>query len=397
MSNNNFFSFSTEDVERITEAYSFSGFLTSSELRIAHETDTSMNLSMVLEDGSRGDIQQEQLEEPQAHSSLLEPAEGSSEPAKANEPAKAGEVDPEAVEAKLKKRRNRRHLSRERAKVTKKFSELSTGQDGQGNSGSEASGSGTGGAKSKPVGLEPVERCGRYSPTAQNQPSGSAEPAEKRGRSSPGENTESKRKRQEDIPPSRPSFLEATRRDIVLSITPLDSKGDQIGATPRDKAFIQQTIEQLILRKKPQVNITEFLYQRNQIKVTCLNQKTLEWVKSVVSPLKGPRGNLQGYQCLGPSDRPPLTTYGVWVQKPVPKKAEFIEFLKDANNWLNPSKLVVKADIPKEGGTTFLVGVEPEIKAELEKRHFKLRYGAGRVAHFKGKPKGQPKGKRGNP
>ena len=289
---NNFFSFSTEDVERITEAYSFSGFLTSSELRIAHETDTSMNLSMVLEDGSRGEIQQEQLEEPQAHSSLLEPAEGSTEPAKANEPAKADEVDPEADEAKIKKRRIRRRLSRERVKLTKKFSELSTGQDGQGNSGSEASGSGTGGAKSKPVGLEPVERCGRYSPTAQTQPSGtsepakagevdpegveaklkkrqnrrhlsrerakvtkkfsklstgqdgqgnsgsgtggakskpvglepvkrrgrysptakthpseSAEPAEKRGRSSPGEGTEPKRQKQKDIPPSRLSFF----------------------------------------------------------------------------------------------------------------------------------------------------------------------------------------------
>ena len=186
---NNFFSFSTEDVERITEAYSFSGFLTSSELRIAHETDTSMNLSMVLEDGSRGDIQQEQLEEPQAHSSLLEPAEGSTEPAKANEPAKADEVDPEAVEAKINKKRLRRRLSRKRVKLTKKFSELSTGQDGQGNSGSEASGSGTGGAKSKPVGLEPVERRGRYSPTAKTHPSGSAEPAGKRGRSSPGEGT----------------------------------------------------------------------------------------------------------------------------------------------------------------------------------------------------------------
>ena len=98
-----------------------------------------------------------------------------------------------------------------------------------------------------------------------------------------------------------------------------------------------------------------------------------------------------------PEDRPPLTTYGVWVEKPVPKIAEFIGLLWDANNWLNPSKLAVKAEIPKGRGTTFLVGVEPEIKAELEKRKFSLRYGAGRTAHFKEKPKGQLKDKRGNP
>ena len=85
MSNNNFFSFSTEDVEKITEAYSFSGFLTSSELTIAHETNPSMNLSMVLEDESRGKKSQEQLEEPQAHSSLLIPDEGSTELVKTEE------------------------------------------------------------------------------------------------------------------------------------------------------------------------------------------------------------------------------------------------------------------------------------------------------------------------
>ena len=61
---------------------------------------------------------------------------------------------------------------------------------------------------------------------------------------------------------------------------------------------------------------------------------------------------------------------------------------------MNPKKMVVKAVIPKEKGATFLIGVEPEMRAELLRRNFKLRYGAGRTAHFKSKPKGRQAGVR---
>ena len=125
------------------------------------------------------------------------------------------------------------------------------------------------------------------------------------------------------------------------------------------------------------------------MRLGCLNQKTLDSVKRVVCPLKGPRGNLQGYRCLAPGDRPPLVTYGVWVGEPVIKKTQLLAIFADANKWVNPKKMVVRAVIPKGKGSTFLIGVEPEIRAELEKRNFKLQFGAGRTAHFKAKPKGQ--------
>ena len=82
-------------------------------------------------------------------------------------------------------------------------------------------------------------------------------------------------------------------------------------------------------------------------------------------------------------------TYGVWVEDPVPTKTQLIALLRDANDWINPKKMVVKAIIPKGKGSTFLIGVEPEIRAELEKRNFKLQYGVGRTAHFRAKPKGR--------
>ena len=73
---------------------------------------------------------------------------------------------------------------------------------------------------------------------------------------------------------------------------------------------------------------------------------------------------------------------------PVPKKSQLLVLLKDANPWLQPKKMVVKAVISKEKGSTFLIGVEPEIRMELLRRNFKLQYGVGRTAHFKAKSKG---------
>ena len=51
--------------------------------------------------------------------------------------------------------------------------------------------------------------------------------------------------------------------------------------------------------------------------------------------------------------------------------------------------MAMKTMIPREKGTTFLIGVDPEMRAELERRNFQLHYGVGRTAHFKTKPKGQ--------
>ena len=415
----------------ITSSHDFSGFLTASDINQALGTNSSMNPISVLEDEPRGNINQpievdlrsqEQMGEPQAHSSLLEPEEVPADSAKVDE----AETEPGKPKLdRMERRRNSRRHYRQRRALARKFSRLSTDQNGQGNLGTGASGNSTEEVEPKPTGsVEPATKRGRNSPVAKlnmvqpagsvgtaakcgddspaarsnsTQPPGSAKQAAKRGRSSPGVQAEPKRPRQEDIPPGPLSFVEATRRDIVLSVTPLDSEGNQSRATTSDRLFIMKNIEQYISRKNPNINIIECSLRGNMIRIRCLNQKTLEVVKKVVSPLKGPGRNLQGYQCLGPGDRPPLTTYGVWVEKPVPKKAELIGLLWDANSWLNPSKLAVKAEIPKGRGTTFLVGVEPEIKAELEKRKFSLRYGAGRTAHFKEKPKGQLKDKRGNP
>ena len=113
-------------------------FLTSLGFIQALETNPSMNLSMVLEDESRGKKSQEQLEEPQAHSSLLIPDEGSTELVKTEE------VETEAGMARTERRRTRRRLAQQRASLTKKFFKLNTGQNGQGNLGPEASGRGTG-------------------------------------------------------------------------------------------------------------------------------------------------------------------------------------------------------------------------------------------------------------
>ena len=378
---------SNEDIGEIAGASDFSGFLKASDINKALETNPSLNLSMILEDESSGDTNQptevelrsqEQVDEPQANSTLLEPVEEPVEPAEDGETGtETGKVGSEPTDSKERKRIKRR-LARQRRALTEKLSKLSTDPNGQGIQGTEASGSRT-------------EEAGPSNP----QPSGSADSnAEKRGRSSPGENPGAKRARQEDTRPGPLSFLEATRKDIVLSITPLDPEGNIIRATASDKVFIIEKIEHYIASKNPNINIKEFSLRGNTLKMRCLNQKTLEVVKRLVSPLKGPRSNLQGYQCLGPEDRPPLTTYGVWVEKPIPSKDQLIGLLRDANDWLNPRKLVVKATIPKEKGTTFLIGVEPEIKAELERQNFKLHYGVGRTAHFRVKPKGQQRGER---
>ena len=112
--------------------------------------------------------------------------------------------------------------------------------------------------------------------------------------------------------------------------------------------------------------------------IRCLNQRTLEVVKGVVSLLTGPGGNLQGYSCLGPGDRPPLTTFGVWVKAQILNRDQFIKLLRDANDWINPKSIVVKASIPIEGqGTTFLIVVDPNLRAQLERRNFILKYNSG--------------------
>ena len=378
---------SNEDIGEIAGASNFSGFLNASDINKALETNPALNLSVILEDESSGETNQptevelrsqEQIEEPQANSTLLESVEVPDEPAQVGETGtETGKVGPEPTDSKERKRIKRR-LARQRRVLTEKLSRLSTDPNRQGILGTEASGSRT-------------KEAGPSNP----QPSGSADStAEKRGRSSPGENPGAKSARQEDTRPGPPSFLEATRKDIVLSIIPLDPEGNIIRATASDRMFIMEKIEQYIASKNPNINIIQFSLWGNTLKMKCLNQKTLEVVKRLVAPLKGPRSNLQGYQCLGPEDRPPLTTYGVWVEKPVPSKVQLIGLLRDANDWLNPKKLVVKATIPKEKGTTFLMGVEPEIKAELEKWNFKLHYGVGRTAHFRVKPKGQQRGER---
>ena len=185
---------------------------------------------MILEDESSGDINQptevevrsqEQVEESQANSTLLESEEVPDEPAEVGETGtEADKVGSEPIDSKEKKR-NKRRLARQRRALTVKLSKLSTDPNRQGILGTEASGSRT-------------KEAGPSNP----QPSGSADSnAEKRGRSSPGENPGAKRARQEDTRPGPHSFLEATRKDIVLFITPLDPEGNNIRATASDSVY----------------------------------------------------------------------------------------------------------------------------------------------------------------
>ena len=347
----------------------FSGFLTASELAQALESNPSTNLSVVVENETPGQIDhllegdrpQIELEEPQANSTLIEPVDVAAVP--------ADNTDAEIVRRERKRAKRRQY--RQRRSLTRSLSNLSTNPNGEGSQETVAGPSQT--------------------------PGTAVPPAAKREKSSPGETSAPKRPRTgpEGGAPGQHSFKEAASKALFLSIVPLDSEGNDIGATDSDRKFVVEKLEQYIAKSGPNINIMECSLRGRFLRVQCLNQKTLESVKRVVCPLKGPRGNLQGYKCLAPGDKPPLVTYGVWVEVPVPKKNQLLPLLKDANDWVNPKKMVVKAVIPKEGkGATFLVGVEPEMRAELLRRNFKLRYGAGRTAHFKLKPKGRQAGGR---
>ena len=309
----------------------------------------------------------EPLEEPQANSTILELPEGPVEP--------TGDTGPSAVE-KREALRVKRKLKRQRQKLTRRLAKLTTEPNRQGDQGNEASGS----------------RPKEAEPNKQQTPGPALTSAAKRGRSSPGEKSEAKRARKDGAQHGVPTFLEAARKGIVLTIAPMDSDENPVRATVGDRLKITKVIEDFIADSSPNIDIMAFSLRGESMKMTCADQKTMEIAKRVVGSISDPRANVMGYQCLGPGDRPPRKIYGVWVEHPVPQIDQFLKLLRDKNNWFNPKKLVVKATIPKERGTTFLIGVEPEIKTELGKRNFKLSYGAGRTAVFREKSKGQPKG-----
>ena len=315
--------------------------------------------------------------DPQGNSTLLDSAEESvvlDEDGATEADAEREGSEPTQISRK-QKRRNRQRLYRQRKKMTDQLSKLSTNPTGQGNHDSAASGSTIAEAEPRnPLPLGPADSI-----------------AAKRGRPSPGENPESKRvRRREETHPGLPSYSETTRMNLVLSIIPLDSVGNKIKATAGDKKFIHKMIERFIAEKNPKIDVAGLSFNKyGDLILTGHNQKTLEVVKTVVCPLKGPGNNLKGYLCLAPEDKPPLTTYYVWVKDPVVTNIQFINLLKDKYNW-DPRKLTVKSTIPKPGGSTFVIGVESEIKTELEKLNFNLRYGVGRTAIFNVKSKRQP-------
>ena len=344
-------------IEEIAGSKDFSGFLTATELSRTLESNPSAVFSMAAENKTQGEIDhlpegdrhQIELEEPLANSTLVEQAK---EGSKSSVPASSG-------------KRRRQRLNRQRRRMQAKLTKLSVKPNGDGSQVPEAGPSST---------QPPVHD----SLSAKRQKAGNS-----------GETPEPKRPRHGGSPPESRSYAAASRRALFLSIVPLDSAGNDVRPTLGDRIFIVSKLEEFIARTSPNINITEFSLRGEYLRIGCLDQRTLDSVKSVVCPLKGPRGNLQGYRCLGPGDRPPLVTYGVWVEKPVPKKSQLLVLLQDANTWLNPKKMVVKAVISKEKGSTFLIGVEPEIRMELLRRNFKLQYGVGRTAHFKAKSKDQ--------
>ena len=345
---------------------------------------------------------------PLAHSTPLgKPAENLADSAKTEEAE--SEAGSQLDKAARKKAKRRRHRVKKR--LISQLARLSTGQNGGNSHGLETPGSQQDmGVKSKtiPESSRTASKRGRNS--SGNNKSGHSEPAQKRGKNandsnsgrgnSPENNSNSEGRNQEGPPPGRPSFAEAAKKSVFLVVTPLDLKGNIIGAVAEDKTYIMEMIERNITSKTPKiVNIHK---QGLGLRIECLGPRAIDFVKGVISPLKGPSKltNRKGYQCLGPGDRPPFRVYGVWTEKPILSKSKFVELILNANEWIKQHMLhVVKACHKKIGGdtkgVTFLVGVTPELKAKLEECNFSLNYGAGRVAHFKDKPK--PKGNRGNP
>ena len=361
----------------IAEAPNFSGFLTASDIENAIENNTYMNISLGMEDVTDGNIlrSQEQFEEPQGNSTLLEPAEVSVELVEdGNSESPAGRVGPEPAQTKQQKRAAKQRRYRQWKTLTKQLSKLSTNPTGQGNREGSASGSSITDAEPR---------------SANPQPSGRADSiAAKRGRTSPGANPQSKRlRRREETQPGLSSYANTTRKNLFLSIIPLDLEGSRIGATDSDRLFLTEVLERFIAANSPNLNIDGLSLNGDELTLRSLDQKTLEVVKKVVCPLKGPESNLKGYLCLAPKDKPPRTTFYVWAEEPLIAKDQFINVLKDKNNWIDPKKLTVKTRIPKPSvnpkGATYVIGVESEMETELKRRKFNIRYGVGRSAIFK--------------
>ena len=136
--------------------------------------------------------------EPQAHSSLLEPEEVPANSAKVDE----AETEPGKPKLdRMERRRNNRRHYRQRRALARKFSRLSTDQNGQGNLGTGASGNRTEEVEPKPAGsVEPAIKRRRNSPTAKPnlvEPAGSVETAAKR---------------EDDSPAARPNSTQTSRK-----------------------------------------------------------------------------------------------------------------------------------------------------------------------------------------
>ena len=204
--------------EWISRSHDFGRFLTASDINNALEINPSLNLSLVLEDDQEGNNVrptegvQDEFEEPQANSTILDPVEGTVEPSGETVPTAGTSVD------KKEKLRLKRKLSRQRRKMTQRLANLSTNPDRQGDQSSAASGSGTQGAE----------------PKTPKTPGTAGATAGKHGRSSPGETPADKRGRKDGDQPGRPSFVEAARKNIVLYITSMDAEENQMRATGGD-------------------------------------------------------------------------------------------------------------------------------------------------------------------
>ena len=176
-----------EAIGEIAGSKDFSGFLTASELAQALESDPSANLSVAVENKTQGNIDhlleddrpQEELEEPLANSTLLDP-----------------KVDKSAA------KRAKRSLYRKRKRMYRSLAKLTTNPNGEGKQETEAG----------PINTQPP---GSDRPHTAKQGTG-------------------KRPRQGVSPPGRQSYAEASSRANFISIVPLDSEGNDGRATLGD-------------------------------------------------------------------------------------------------------------------------------------------------------------------
>lgn len=175
------------------------------------------------------------------------------------------------------------------------------------------------------------------------------------------------------------TYSQAAKKGITLKIT---CKDDNREVSEADSIFIASAIEEHMFlaagRIQPQVERN--ILRSDGLYISCRDQKTLDWLKTVVNDLSPPEEDHPGFIALGPGDRPPMRRFYVWF--PGPREPARSVRLLEICNGLEPKKIIIRAVIPGEGGNTLVLGVATEMLELLKKNDYSLYCGLGKV-HFR--------------